>query len=92
MRVLVRHLVIAAVPLVCGIAASYAFARAQGSCGAMVGPVFAAKCHGRQLQYQLLAQTAGTALGTLIAAGLGSWLELRRRRIVRPENPNRGDS
>jgi hypothetical protein len=91
-RILLRHLVIAAVPLACGIAASYAFARSQGSCGALVGPLFASKCHGRQLEYQLLAQTAGTALGTLIAAFIGSWLELRRRRVIQPEDPPRGDS
>jgi uncharacterized membrane protein YccC len=90
-RLFLRHLLIAAVPLACGVAASYAFARAQGSCGAMVGPLFASKCHGRQLEYQLLFQTAGTAIGTLIAALIGFWLELRRRRVVPPENPNRGD-
>jgi hypothetical protein len=90
-RILLRHLLIAAVPLACGIAASYAFARMQGSCTALVGPLFASKCHGRQLEYQLLAQTAGTALGTLIAAFIGSWLELRRRRAVQPENPHQGD-
>ena len=92
MRILLRHLVIAAVPLACGIAASYAFARTQGSCSALVGPLFASKCHGRQLEYQLLVQTAGTALGTLLAAFIGSWLELRRRRAVLPEDPLRGDS
>jgi hypothetical protein len=90
-RIVLRHLLIAAVPLACGIAAGYAFARAQGSCGALVGPLFASKCHGRQLEYQILFQTAGTALGTLIAALIGSWLELRRRRIVQPQDPNRGD-
>jgi len=91
MKTFLRHLLIAAIPLACGIAASYGFARAQGSCGAMVGPIFAAKCHGRQLEYQLLFQTAGTAIGTLIAAFIGFRLELRRRRAVQPEDPNRGD-
>ena len=91
MRILLRHLIIAAVPLACGIAASYGFALAQGSCGALVGPIFAAKCHGRQLEYQLLAQTAGTALGTVIAALVGAWLELRRRRVVQTQESNRGD-
>jgi hypothetical protein len=91
-KILLRHLAIAAVPLACGIAASYAFVQVQGSCSAMVGLLFASKCHGRQLEYQLLAQTAGTALGTVIAAFIGTWLELRRRRIVQLENPNRGDS
>ena len=92
MRVLLRHFIIATVPLACGLATSYAFAHAQGSCGALVGLLFASKCHGRQLEYQLLAQTAGTALGTLIAAFIGFWLELRRRRVVQPQDPNRGDS
>jgi hypothetical protein len=57
----------------------------------MVGPIFAAKCHGRQLQYQLLFQTAGTALGVLIGAFIGFWLEVRRRRGVPPENSNGGE-
>ena len=91
MKILLRHLIIAAVPLACGIAASYGFALAQGSCGALVGPLFAAKCHGRQLEYQLFFQTAGTALGTLIAAFIGAWLERRRRRVVQPEGSNQGD-
>ena len=92
MKILFRHFLLAAVPLVCGIAASYGFAHMLGSCAALVGPVFAAKCHGRQLHYQLLAQTAGTALGTVLAAFIGTWLELRRRRVVQPEDPNGGDS
>ena len=92
MKIFLRHLLIAAVPLACGITTSYGFARAQGSCGALVGPIFAAKCHGRQLEYQLLFQTAGTALGVLIGAFMGFWMELRRRRVVQTEDPNRGDS
>jgi hypothetical protein len=91
-RIFLRYLVIAAVPLACGIAASVGFASAQGSCGALVGPIFAAKCHGRQLEYQLVFQTAGTALGTLIAAAIGARLELRRRRVVPPEPSTQGDS
>lgn len=91
MKILPRHLILAAVPLVCGVAASYGFAEAQGSCSALVGPVFAAKCHGRQLEYQILFQTAGTALGTLIAAFTGAWLESRRRRFVPPVASTQGD-
>lgn len=91
MKILRRHLLLAALPLACGLAASYGFEYFQGSCGAMVGPLFSAKCHGRQLEYQLLFQTAGTALGTVIAALTGYWLELRRRRVVPPEEPKRGD-
>jgi hypothetical protein len=90
-RILLRHLLIAVVPLALGVAASYWFAQTQGSCSALVGPLFASKCHGRQLEYQLLVQTAGTALGTLIAALIGWWLELRRRRVVPPSDPTRGD-
>ena len=92
MKIFLRHLIIAAVPLACGIAAGYGFTQIQGSCGDLVGPLFAAKCHGRQLQYQLLTQTAATALGTLLAALIGSWLERRRRRVEQPEDPLRGDS
>ena len=92
MKILLRHFILAAVPLACGIAASYAFARTQGSCTALVGPLFASKCHGRQLEYQLVAQTAGTALGTLLAALIGSWLERRRRHVEQPEDPLGGDS
>jgi uncharacterized membrane protein YfcA len=90
-RILLRHLGIAAVPLACAIVASYGFARAQGSCGAMVGPILAAKCHGRQLEYQLLVQLAGTAFGSVIAAFIGARLESRRRRVVQPEASTQGD-
>ena len=91
MRILPRHLILAAVPLVCGVAVSNGFAQAQGSCSALVGPLFASRCHGRQLEYQILFQTAGTALGTLIAAFIGAWLESRRRRFVPPEASTQGD-
>jgi hypothetical protein len=88
MKLLLRHLLVAALPLVCGLGAGYGFAlRAhQRSCTALVGPVFAAKCHGRELEYQLRFQTAGTAAGTVIAAFVGIWLELRRRRAVQPSD------
>jgi len=92
MKILLRHLTIAALPLVLGVAARYGFIQIQGSCGALVGPVFAAKCHGRQMEYQLFTQTAGTALGTLLAAFIGSRLEQRRRRVVQLQDPNGGDS
>ena len=82
MKTFLRHLIITALPLVLGLAAGFAFTLIQGSCAAMVGPVFAAKCHGRQLEYQLLAQTGGTLIGTLIAAVLGARLELKARRVV----------
>jgi hypothetical protein len=82
MKMFLRHLALCALPLVGGIGAGYGFAAKQGSCGALVGPIFAAKCHGRQLEYQLKFQLAGTAFGTLIAASVGAWLEHRRRRAV----------
>ena len=91
MKILPRHIILAAVPLVCGVVVSYGFAQTQGSCSALVGPLFASTCHGRQLEYQILFQTAGTALGTLIAAFIGAWLESRRRRFVPPEASTQGD-
>jgi hypothetical protein len=80
--IVMKHLCIALIPLACGVAAGLTFAYTQERCGSLVGPVFAAKCHGVQLEYQLLFQTAGTLIGCLITAGLGAWLELRRRRVV----------
>ena len=91
MKILARHLVIAALPIVCGLAASYGFEQIKGSCSAMVGPLFSSKCHGRQLEYQLQAQIAGTVIGALIGALIGYWLEVRRRRIARSQEPMRGD-
>lgn len=82
MRVVLRHFLLASLPLAIGLAAGWGFALTQGSCGALVGPIFAAKCHGRQLEYQLLFQTWGTVAGSLLAAGVGAGLELRRRRAV----------
>jgi hypothetical protein len=41
------------------------------------------------MQYQLWFQTAGTALGGLLAAGIGIWLERRRtRRAAAPAAPS----
>ncbi len=87
MKLFLRHLAVCALPLAFGIGASFGFTRIQGSCTAMVGPIFSAKCHGRQREYQLKFQLAGTGLGTVIAAALGTWLEHRRRRVVQPANP-----
>jgi len=75
----VRHLLLASLPLVCGLAAGWGFAWWQEECGKLVGFLFSAKCRGVQLQYQLLFQTWGVVAGCLLAAGLGSWLEVRRR-------------
>lgn len=82
MKTFLRHLVLCALPLGFGFGAGYYFTLIQGSCSAMVGPIFAGACHGRQRQYQLRFQLAGAATGTLIAASLGTWLEHRRRRAV----------
>ena len=86
MRSFVRNLVVAVLPLLFGVGAGYGFALSQQSCGKLVGALFASKCRGRQLEYQILFQTAGAGAGTLVAAVVGTWLEHRRRRVVqRPD-------
>jgi len=90
MRVFLRHFLIASLPLVFGLAAGWGFAFSQNSCGRLVGPVFAPKCHWIQLEYQIMFMMAGTALGCVVAATLGFWLELRRRRAVQRSDPNQG--
>lgn len=86
MRVVLRHLMIVALPLAVGVAAGWGFAYMQESCGRLVGFALAAKCRGLQLEWQVAFQTVGTAVGYLIAAPLGAWLELRSRRAVqRPD-------
>jgi len=73
-----------------GAGAGYGFTFIRGSCGAMVGALFAGKCAGRQREYQARFQLGGAAGGTLIAALLGTWLEHRRRRTVQ-ETPSEGE-
>jgi len=90
MKVLLRHFLIALLPLVFGLGASWGFAFSQNTCGRLVGPVFAPKCHWIQLEYQIGFMMAGTAFGCLVAAALGSWLELRSRRAVQRSDPNQG--
>ncbi len=92
MKLFFRHLVVVALPLVFGLASGYGFARSQASCGSLVGPIFAAKCHGRLLEYQMKFQTAGTGIGTVVASALGAWLEHRRRRAVQRANSGGGPS
>src|SRR2546423_11772528 len=79
MKTFIRNLVLCALPLLFAMGAGYGFTRIQGSCGAMVGALFAAKCAGRQRQYQTKFQLAGAGFGMVLAATLGSWLEHRRR-------------
>ena len=92
MRVLLKNLLIAALPLLLGLVAGYMFAYTRASCGSMVGPLFAAKCHGRVLQYQIQFQTVGTALGCVIVALIGVVRELRARRAVQTRASSQGDS
>ena len=82
MRVVLRHIILAALPLAFGVAAGWGFLYMQESCGRLVGFALAAKCRGLQLEWQVVFQTAGTFAGFLIAAPLGAWLELRSRRAV----------
>jgi hypothetical protein len=92
MKTFLRNLVLCALPLAFGVGASYGFSMKQRSCGRMVGALFASKCHGRLLEYQILFQTAGTGAGTLVATVISSWLEHRRRRAVQRPNPIGGPS
>lgn len=86
MSVVLRHLVLACLPLLFGLGAGWGFAYTQESCGRLVGALFAAKCGRVQLQYQMAFQSWGTAVGCLLTAVLGTWLELRRRRAVLSAN------
>src|SRR5207244_2894722 len=52
MKIFIRNLVLCALPLMFAMGAGYGFTRIQGSCGAMVGALFAAKCAGRGLAAQ----------------------------------------
>jgi hypothetical protein len=80
MGLVLRHMLVAFLPLLFGLGAGWAFALSQESCGRLVGFLFAAKCRGTQLEYQLAFQTVGTGVGCLLAASLGAWLEGRRWR------------
>lgn len=84
MKTFVRHLVLCSLPILFAAGAGFYFTTIQGSCGAMVGALFAGKCAGRQREYHAMFQLGGAAAGTLIAASLGTWLEHRRRRAVQP--------
>lgn len=86
-RIVTRHVLLAALPLVAGVAAGWGFALAQGSCADLVGLLLAPMCRGRQLQYQILFQAWGTAAGCTLTAVLGIWLEMRRRRLAARAEP-----
>lgn len=90
MKVLFRHLLLASFPVLLGLGAGWGFAYTQESCSRLVGFLFAAKCRGVQLQYQMRFQTWGTVLGAALAASLGAWLELRRRRTVQRADSTQG--
>ncbi len=90
MKIFLRHDVLCSLPLLFCARAGYGFTFIQGSCGAMVGALFAGKCAGRQREYQARFQLGGAAAGTVIAATLGTWLEHRRRRAVQ-ETPSEGE-
>lgn len=90
--ILLRHFLVALLPLLIGLGASWGFAFSQDRCGRLVGPIFAPKCHWIQLEYQLGFLMAGTLLGCLIAAFLGAWLERRSRRRVTERTLNQGVS
>jgi hypothetical protein len=79
-RIVIRHIVLAFLPLAIGIGAGWVFINQQPSCGSMVGPLFSAKCGRMLVQYQLWFQTMGTGVGAALVASLGIWLERRRQR------------
>ena len=79
-RIVIRHIVLAFLPLAIGIAAGWLFLTKQPSCGSLVGPLFSAKCGRMLVQYQLWFQTMGTGAGAALVASLGIWLERRRER------------
>jgi hypothetical protein len=63
-RIVLRHVVLASLPLVVGLTAGWGFAWQLENCTRLVGPLFAAKCGRVQVEYQLWFQTAGTVLGS----------------------------
>ncbi len=88
MKIAMRHIVLAFLPLVIGVGAGWVFAHQQPGCGSLVGPLFAAKCGRMLVQYQLWFQMIGTAAGCVLAALLGIWLERRRmKRAARAPAP-----
>jgi hypothetical protein len=85
MKTVAYVLALCTLPIALGVGARYGFARIQGSCTAMVGPLLVGECHTRQRRYQLKFELAAATVGVLIAAAAAG-LEHRRRRVV--EHPN----
>jgi hypothetical protein len=77
-RLVVRHVTLTVLPSVIGVAAGMVFAGRQPTCGALVGPLFAAKCGRMLVQYQLWIQTGVTLGLAVLATMMGIWLERRR--------------
>ena len=92
MKTVARVLALCALPIVLGVGARYGFARIQGSCTAMVGPLLVRECHARQRLYQLRLEVAAATVGVLLAAAASAVLEHRRRRAVEHPNPTGGTS
>jgi hypothetical protein len=84
MKIFLRYVVLCSLPILFAWGAGRYFTTIQGSCGAMVGALFSGKCAGLQRQYHARFQLGGAAVGVLIAATLGTWLEHRRRKVVQP--------
>jgi hypothetical protein len=83
-RLAARHVTLTFLPVVIGIAAGFVFAARQGTCGSLVGPLFAAKCGRMLVQYQLWIQTGVTVALAALATAVGIWLERRRTRRAAP--------
>src|SRR2546428_10862694 len=66
MKIFLRHVVLCSLPLLFGAGAGYGFTFIQGSCGAMVGALFAGKCAGPQREYQARIQLRREADGKWI--------------------------
>src|SRR5947207_13297366 len=75
MKIQLRHFFVALLPLIFGLGASWGFAFSQNTCGHLVGPIFAPKCHWIQLEYQLGFQFAGTLFVCLIVSVVGALLD-----------------
>lgn len=81
-RLVSRHVTLSLLPVVIGIAAGAVFASRQQTCGALVGPLFAAKCGRMLVQYQLWIQTGVTVALAVLATMVGIWMERRKNRRV----------